>query len=237
LYTVTRLTKGANSITFYTSGGVVTVYKLQEGTSVGVYTELAVTQDINFQLVAGGIEVKHIFPWGTQAGSPGSYDLGTSDARFNTLWLKILDVLNAVRFRSTLQVDGAASMASINTGGLGNFLIGQNLRTTDSPTFSTVNATNVVTTNGPNKPVDNNDASMPSVNIGGFSYATASSSSTNPSITIGSGGTWVYVQKNSKASSSSIYIGRVSGGTVLQGQYKGDGEDSSFINVIAWRIA
>ncbi len=146
LYTVTRLTKAANSITFYTSGGVITVNKFQEGTNVGVYTELAVTQAINFQAVVGGIEVKHIFPWGTQAGSPGSYDLGTSDARFNTLWLKILDVLNAVRFRSTLQVDGAASVASINTGGLGAFLIGQNLRTTDSPTFASV-----ITGNGPKK--------------------------------------------------------------------------------------
>ena len=116
-YTVTRLIKGANSITFYTSGGVVVVNKFQEGTNIGVYTSLAVTQAINFQAVAGGIETKHIFPWGTQAGSPGSYDLGTSDARFNTLWLKILDVLNAVRFRSTLQVDGAATVASLSANG------------------------------------------------------------------------------------------------------------------------
>jgi hypothetical protein len=87
LYTVTRLTKNANSITFYTSGGVVTVDKFQEGTSIGVYTSLAVTQAINFQAVAGGIEVKHIFPWGTQAGNPGSYDIGTNDERFNTAYL------------------------------------------------------------------------------------------------------------------------------------------------------
>ena len=139
LYTVTRLTKNANSITFYTSGGVVTVNKFQEGTSVGVYTELAVTVAINFQAVAGGIEVKHIFPWGTQAGSPGTYDIGTANERFNTAWLNILDVLNAVRFRSTLQVDGVASVASINTGGLGAFLIGQNLRPSDSPTFAGLN--------------------------------------------------------------------------------------------------
>jgi hypothetical protein len=92
LYTVTRLTKNANSITFYTSGGVVTVNKFQEGTSVGVYTSLAVTQAINFQAVAGGIETKHIFPWGTQAGTPGSYDIGTSSERFNTAWLNYLDI-------------------------------------------------------------------------------------------------------------------------------------------------
>lgn len=151
LYTVTRLTKNANSITFYTSGGVVTVNKFQEGTSVGVYTELAVTVAINFQAVAGGIEVKHIFPWGTQAGSPGTYDIGTANERFNTAWLNILDVLNAVRFRSTLQVDGVASVASINTGGLGAFLIGQNLRPSDSPTFAGLTVGTINTGYGDNE--------------------------------------------------------------------------------------
>ena len=68
LYTVTRLTKNASSITFYTSGGVITVNKFQEGTSVGVYTSLAVTQAINFQAVAGGIETKHIFLGGRRPG-------------------------------------------------------------------------------------------------------------------------------------------------------------------------
>jgi hypothetical protein len=71
---------------------VVTVNKFQEGTSVGVYTSLAVTQAINFQAVAGGIETKHIFPWGTQSGSPGSYDIGTASERFNTAWLNYLDI-------------------------------------------------------------------------------------------------------------------------------------------------
>jgi len=140
LYTVTRLTKNANSITFYTSGGVVTVNKFQEGSSVGVYTSLAITQAINFQAVAGGIETKHIFPWGTQAGTPGSYDIGTAQERFNTAWLNILDVLNSARVRGNLTVDGnisggAISGSSINTG-YGAFEIGQNLRTTDSVTFA-----------------------------------------------------------------------------------------------------
>jgi hypothetical protein len=63
----------------------------------------------------------------------------------------MLDVLNAVRFRSTLQVDGAASVASINTGGLGAFLIGQNLRTTDSPTFAAITADTVNTGHGANE--------------------------------------------------------------------------------------
>ena len=40
---------------------------------------------------------------------------------------------------NSLAVTGAISGATINTGGLGNFLIGQNLRTTDSPTFASIN--------------------------------------------------------------------------------------------------
>lgn len=99
LYSVTRLTKSANAITFYTSGGVITVSKFQEGTSIGVYNVLAVTQAINFQAVVGGIEVKHIFPWGTQAGSPGTYDIGTTNERFNTAWLNYLDANRVNGFR------------------------------------------------------------------------------------------------------------------------------------------
>ncbi|MDC7229722.1 MAG: collagen-like protein [Sphaerochaetaceae bacterium] len=128
LYTVTRLTKNANSITFYTSGGVITVNKFQEGTSVGVYTSLAVTQAIKFKAVAGGVEVKHIFPWGTQAGSPGSYDIGTANERFNTAWLNIIDALNDVRFRKNLTVDRNISADYLNgntvSAGNGNFTIG-----------------------------------------------------------------------------------------------------------------
>jgi hypothetical protein len=81
LYTVTRLIKGANSITFYTTGDVVTINKFQEGTNVGVYTALAVTQAINFQAVVGGIEVKHVLPFGR---SDNAYDIGQNDKRFRS---------------------------------------------------------------------------------------------------------------------------------------------------------
>lgn len=127
---------------------------------------------------------------------------------------------------------------TINTGGLGDFLIGQNLRTTDSPTFATVNATNVVTTNGPNKPVDNNDASMPSVGIGGFSYAYHSrSKSGTPSITIGSGGTWVYIAQSTRDDSTRTEIGRIAGGARIYAQYAATSSYDAYLYVIAWRIA
>ena len=106
LYSITRLAKGSNSLTFYTSGGVVSVSKFQEGTSVGVYTQLAITEAINFQAVTGGIETKHIFPWGTQAGSPGNYDIGTQEARFGTAWLSYLDILNDVLIHGKLMIHG-----------------------------------------------------------------------------------------------------------------------------------
>ena len=114
--------------------------------------------------------------------------------------------------------------------------VNQGVKTTDSPTFA-----EVTTTNGPNKPVDNNDASMPSVGIGGFSYA-VSSTSTNgalPSITIGSGGTWVYVAQSGRSGASSTKvtnIGSVAGGSSVEGSVTPSG-DSAYLYVIAWRIA
>lgn len=109
----------------------------------------------------------------------------------------------------------------------------QNLRTTDSPTFA-----QITTTNGPNKPVDNNDASMPSVGIGGFSYATASRSNSDyPSITIGSGGTWVYIAYSTRSDSTSIKVGRVAGGSTVQGNYSASTSSTAYVSVIAWRIA
>jgi hypothetical protein len=109
--------------------------------------------------------------------------------------------------------------------------------------FATVNATDVVTTNGPNKPVDNNDSSMPSVGIGGFSYAFHSTEviSQYPSITIGSGGTWVYIAHSWRTASSSpekTIVGRIAGGSSVQGHLDGGGSGyPAYVYVIAWRIA
>lgn len=53
-----------------------------------------------------------------------------------------LSVAGNANVGGALGVTGAVSGASINTGGLGAFLIGQNLRTTDSPTFAGLNINN-----------------------------------------------------------------------------------------------
>ena len=127
-----------------------------------------------------------------------------------------------------------------NNGLIDNTRINQDVRTTASPTFATVNATDVVTTNGPNKPVDNNDTSMPSVGIGGFSYAVGSSESGPPSITIGSGGTWVYVAQSSLSIAPAnivTTVGRVAGGSNIQGLVSVPSGNTALLYVIAWRIA
>ena len=110
----------------------------------------------------------------------------------------------------------------------------QGVKTTDSPTFA-----QITTTNGPNKPVNNNDASMPSVGIGGFSYAVGSSSSGDPSATIGSGGTWVYIAHSTRSGTSLVgtKVGRISGGSSVQGEFGGSSGEPAHVHVIAWRIA
>ena len=135
-----------------------------------------------------------------------------------------------------LGVTGAISGATINTGQGATevHLMNQNVRTTDSPTFA-----QITTTNGPNKPMDNNDASMPSVGIGGFSYATRSVTSGYPSITIGSGGTWVYIAYSTRSDNDTTYVklGRISGGSGVQGLIKAGSGVTAYVYVIAWRIA
>jgi hypothetical protein len=109
----------------------------------------------------------------------------------------------------------------------------QELRTTDSPTFA-----QITTTNGPNKPVDNNDASMPSVGIGGFSYAVGSTNTDGayPLISIGSGGTWVYIAYSIRTTATSVRVGKLAGGSSVQGQFPATSL-TAYVYVIAWRIA
>ena len=147
-----------------------------------------------------------------------------------------LDTLNG-RVNQAVNTTSSPTFASINTGQGATkvHLMNQNLRTTDSPTFA-----QITTTNGPNKPVDNNDASMPSVGIGGFSYAVGSTNTTGayPSITIGSGGTWVYIANSDRDDSESRpTVGRIAGGSSVQGRYRATSSYPAYVYVIAWRIA
>jgi hypothetical protein len=133
---------------------------------------------------------------------------------------------------------GAIKATSVDTGQGATevHLMNQNLRTTDSPTFA-----QITTTNGPNKPVDNNDASMPSVGIGGFSYAVGSTSTKDakPSITIGSGGIWVYIALSKRSDDYGFQTkgGRIAGGSSVQGESSASSDYSASVQVIAWRIA
>ncbi len=107
--------------------------------------------------------------------------------------------------------------------------INQGVKTTDSPYFANMNP-----------PVDNNDASMPSVGIGGFSYAVDSTSTQDayPSITIGGGGTWVYIALSTRGSTIYTVIGRIAGGSSVQGQAPASSQYGTvYVYVIAWRIA
>lgn len=164
------------------------------------------------------------------------YNFNPNNQQFDNARIGALAVTGNATVGGTLGVSGAISGASINTGS-GAMTFDQGVKTTDSPTFATVNATDVVTTNGPNKPVNNNDASMPSVGIGGFSYATRSVNSGYPSITIGSGGTWVYIAYSMRTTTTSVQVGRIAGGSSVQGLFTGYSEDTASVYVIAWRIA
>jgi hypothetical protein len=227
-YSITHLTKDGNGISFYTGSGVVRINIFAEGTSIGVYEHLEISEAIGFQDVPDGVEVKSVLPWGTLAGSTENVSIGTADSRFETIFSKYLDVLTNALFRGTLNVTGAASMASINTGGLGAFLIGQNLRTTDSPTFVTVNATDVVTTNGPNRPVDNNDDSAPAIGPGGFTFCLSSNDAT---VNAPSGGTYMYIRMDSE-NLSLQGLGRIAGGAATS-KIGGGTTHSTFF----WRLS
>ncbi len=91
----------------------------------------------------------------------------------------------------------------------------QNLRTTDSVHFANINP-----------PVDNNDATPPTIGIGGFTFAVAGSQS---AILAPSGGTHMYLRMTS---SGSIWgCGRIAGGSATP-VGTGSGTDYAFF----WRI-
>ena len=126
--------------------------------------------------------------------------------------------VQSVYFNQGVKTTDSPTFATVNTGQGANelYAMNQNVRTTDSPTFATVNATDVVTTNGPNKPVDNNDSSLPAIGVGGFTFGVSSHAGT---ITLPSGGTYVVVNSSIGSDGSSnqdrTTTQRLSGGTVV----------------------
>lgn len=85
------------------------------------------------------------------------------------------------------------------------YKMNQNLRTTDSPTF-----TQITTTNGPNKPVDNNDSTPPSIGIGGYTFTDYTNDMYLPS-----GG--IYIAIWMVDTGPYTYVYRYSGGTKIAG--------------------
>ena len=169
----------------------------------------------------------------------GSYTLLPYELRKSgNDWLKYrFDMIKGIADQDLRTTDiPTFANATINSKLLSTYLgyLNQGVKTTDSPTFA-----QITTTNGPNKPMDNNDASMPSVGIGGFSYATRSVTSGYPSITIGSGGTWVYIAYSTRSDNDTTYVklGRISGGSGVQGLIKAGSGVTAYVYVIAWRIA
>jgi hypothetical protein len=98
-YPVTRLQKTANSIIIWSGSTDLVVNKFQNGTNIGVYTHLEITQPIVFGAVSGGIETMHILPF---SGANRLYDLGQSEKRFRDGYFRnvISDSFNASSKRS-----------------------------------------------------------------------------------------------------------------------------------------
>jgi hypothetical protein len=81
-YTVTRLRKDEDRLVFFTGTQEVHVRKFVNGTSTGVYTDLAITTEVVLGAMDGGIESMWIVPW-----AHALYDIGQSTKRFRSLYL------------------------------------------------------------------------------------------------------------------------------------------------------
>ena len=81
-YTVTRLRKDEDRIVCFTGTQEVHVRKFVNGTSTGVYTDLAITTAVVLGAMDGGIESMWIVPW-----AHALYDIGQSTKRFRSLYL------------------------------------------------------------------------------------------------------------------------------------------------------
>lgn len=78
-YPVTKLQKTASSIVLWSGATELVINKFQNGTNIGVYTSLKITQQIVFGAVNGGIETMHVLPFD---GTNKTYDIGQSEKRF-----------------------------------------------------------------------------------------------------------------------------------------------------------
>jgi hypothetical protein len=158
------------------------------------------------------------------------YGYKESGSYFLLPYLVVKDGTEYEKYSMALDASFGKLKATTLDTGSGAMTFDQGVKTTDSPTF-----VEVITTNGPNKPVDNNDGSLPSLGIGGFTFGLFAYGS---AITIPSGGTYIYhLYFQGSGGSSNVYhttIGRVSGGTTVS-HYGTGSEGTHYISV--WRIA
>lgn len=80
--TVTRLRKDEDRLVFFTGTQEVHVRKFINGTTIGVYTDLAITTQVILGAMNGGIESMWIVPW-----AHATYDIGQTSKRFRSLYL------------------------------------------------------------------------------------------------------------------------------------------------------
>jgi len=149
---------------------------------------------------------------------------------------------------------GAIKATSVDTGS-GAMTFDQGVKTTDSPTFAAITAGTVNTGHGANElypmnqavrttdnvsfnninpPVNNNDSSLPTIGVGGFTYGVrpARTGNADESFTLPAGGTHMYIL-NVPSRRESI-VGRGSGGSSTETIFGGDGD---ITRIMVWRIA
>jgi len=233
-YAVTRLVKDGNGINFYTGSGIVRVDKFVEGTSTGVYEHLEVSEAITFQTVPDGVEVKSVLPWGTLAEATENVSIGTTDSRFESAYLIYLDVLNNALITGTLTVNGAATVASINTG-LGAFEIGQNLRTTDIVTFAGYKFGNVHTQTIASSSVTNANITK---TIGAINAGEIHKITINTQTLINTGGTSYYIRIYAPSGTYMLYKGELITGGILLIEVGGNANTTYTYSgvIMLWRI-
>lgn len=128
-------------------------------------------------------------------------------------------------FNPNNQQFGVLRCASVDTGQGATevHLMNQNLRTTDNVSFNNINP-----------PVNNNDSSLPTIGVGGFTYGVrpARTGNADESFTLPAGGTHMYIL-NVPSRRESI-VGRGSGGSSTETIFGGDGD---ITRIMVWRIA
>nr|WP_319775950.1 hypothetical protein [uncultured Sphaerochaeta sp.] len=214
---ITSVIYYGSSVRLYYSGGYVTFVAgaNADGSFTGWYNATASISVLSKE----GILTSNIIPKDT------SREIGEFDNPFNKIWAKDIDLSGNLTVDGSIS-GGAISGSSVNTGQGDNelYAMNQNLRTVDSPNFN-----QITTLLGPNKPVDSNSRLVPSMGTGGFGWG-ISTTTTNPHVTLPTGGTYMVISIDHRGYLYDAGCGRLPGGTVISSGTTG-------MKVFAWRLA